>query len=185
MQVGDTVEKWKPIPGFNGAYEVSNLGNVRSIDRIVQRKDGYLMRFKGKTLTPRANADGYLNLQLSDRDNPKTVRIHRLVAEAFIPNPDLLPEVNHKDEDKTNNAASNLEWCSHGYNSRYGTRGARISKKHSKPVEAYAPGESHASIRFDSISHAAEYFGVAGESVRQAIKYGWKCKGYTLKSACR
>lgn len=179
------METWKDIPGFEGIYQVSNLGNVRSLDRSVKRKDGRLVRFRGQALKARVTDDGYLQVQLSNGDNPKTIKVHRLVAEIFIPNPNELPEVNHKDENKTNNAASNLEWCSHGYNSRYGTRGARISQKNGKPVEAYAPGDVHASILFDSISQAAEYFGVAGESVRQAIKYGWKCKGYTLKISCR
>ena len=179
------MENWKQVPGFEGIYEVSDHGNIRSIDRVVSYKDGRTRRFKGKLLAPRVNEDGYLQVQLSVKDKPKTVKIHRIVAEVFIQNPDGLPEVNHRDEDKTNNAASNLEWCSHGYNSRYGTRGARISKKHGKPVEVYAPGDAQASLRFDSISQAAEYFGVTGESVRQAIKYGWKCKGYTLKISCR
>ena len=179
------METWKAIPGFEGNYEVSSLGSVRSLDRIVKRKDGVVVRFRGQVLKARTTDDGYLQVQLSRGDNPKTIKVHRLVAEIFIPNPTELPEVNHKDEDKTNNSVSNLEWCSHGYNSRYGTRGDRISKKHSKPVEAYAPGDSHPSLRFDSISQAAEYFGVSGESVRQAIKYGWKCKGYTMKSAGR
>lgn len=175
------MENWKPVPGFEGWYEVSDHGNIRSLDRIVPYKDGRKRRYRGKMLTPRANADGYLQVQLSVTDKPKTVKVHRVVAEAFIQNPHGLPEVNHKDENKTNNAASNLEWCSHKYNSGYGTRGERIAKKRGKPLEAYASGEAAAPLRFNSLSQAAEHFDVSVETVRQALKYGWKCSGHILK----
>ena len=175
-------EIWKSVNGFEGLYEVSNKGNVRSLDRIVKYKDGRTARLKGKTLKPRTNNDGYLQIQLSRGDKPKTVKLHRLVAEAFMPNPDRLSEVNHKDEDKTNNNVLNLEWCSHKYNSRYGTRGGRIAQKHGKPLTAYVPGEDSPAFNFESMTEAAKHFEVSSETIRQALLYGWKCRGYILKT---
>lgn len=144
-------EVWKDVKGYEGAYQVSNLGNVRSLDRTTEVRKGnntYTIVRKGKVLQPLIRQHGYLGVQLFDRlqatnaRGMRTVSIHRLVAEAFVPNPDGLPEVNHKDEDKTNNRADNLEWMSHAKNSSYGTRGRRISEKNtngkrSKPICQY------------------------------------------------
>ena len=80
-----------------------------------------------RELKPQLKKNGYLQVGLHDKNNHKYVNIHRLVAEAFIPNPDNLPEVNHKDEDKTNNHVNNLEWCTGSYNARYGSRLNRIA----------------------------------------------------------
>lgn len=174
------MEIWKEIPGFEGFYEVSQYGNVRSLDRIIVFKDGRKIKKKGTVLKPIINQDGYLNVQLSKSDHVKTARIHRLVAEAFILNPEQLPEVNHKDEDKTNNNVNNLEWCDRFYNCGYGTRNKRISHGNSKPVIAYMKSDPSHEIRFTSIKKAAGYFGVSNETVRQAIVYGWKCRGYNV-----
>lgn len=175
-------EIWKAVSGFEGFYEVSNKGNVRSLDRTVTRKDGVVVSFKGKRLLPRLNQDGYLQIQISKGDKIKTIRVHRLVADTFLPNPSSMPEVNHKDEDKTNNAVTNLEWCSHKYNSRYGTRGERIARKHGKSLSAYVPGEDMPAFKFESMVEAAKHFKVSSETVRQALLYGWKCRGYILKT---
>lgn len=121
-------EEWRPVKGYEGLYEVSNMGRVRSVDRItaVTRGDTtYEVPYKGKMLTPQEIRHGYLGVQLFGRGghatrNMKGFSVHRLVAEAFLPNPDNLAEVNHKDEDKQNNRLDNLEWCSHRYNSNYG-----------------------------------------------------------------
>ena len=116
------IEEWRPVVGYEGLYEVSSYGRVRSVDRYVKVGYGSYRLHKGKVLSPAKNKYGYLavNLQAGNRCN-----IHRLVAEAFIPNPDNLPQVNHKDEDKTNNSVDNLEWCSRKYNCNYGTRNIR------------------------------------------------------------
>ena len=174
------MEIWKPVIGFEGSYEVSQLGNVRSIDRKRTYKDGRVACFKGKALKPVLNGDGYLQVQLNMAQKTKTMRVHRMVAEAFIPNDGNLPEVNHKDENKLNNSVRNLEWCDHLYNSRYGTRGERISRRHSHTVVAYLPGDPGAAMCFDSMKTAATHFRVSHETIRQAIKYGWKCRGHIL-----
>ena len=108
-------ELWEDIPGYEGKYQVSTFGNVR--------------RSKGKVLKPQKRGRGYLAVWLYDGNgNARQVSVHRLVAETFLPNPEDLPEVNHIDEDKLNNAVCNLAWCSHKSNSSYGSRGAKISK---------------------------------------------------------
>lgn len=127
-------EIWKDIKGYEGYYQVSNLGNVRSVDRIVTYSDGIKCLHKGKILKLKKDRYGYLNSYLCKNSKVKTITIHRLVAENFLPNPNNLPEINHKDENKDNNCVSNLEFCTHLYNMRFGTAIQRRLIKLSKPV---------------------------------------------------
>ena len=120
------MEEWKSIPGYEGLYEVSNLGRVRSVDRYVKYLNGMIHLHKGKVLSPGIRSDGYLQVSLCCNGKYKTIAVHRLVAQAFIENPDNLPEINHKDEDKTNNSVDNLEWCDRSYNNTYGTRQDKV-----------------------------------------------------------
>ena len=110
-------EIWCPIKGYESLYEVSDQGRVRSL------KFG-----KERILKPGRNPEGYLVVCLCKNGEIKQCLVHRLVAQTFIPNPDNLPQVNHKDEDKENNSVQNLEWCTNKYNSNYGTRNDRCSK---------------------------------------------------------
>ena len=110
-------EIWCPIKGYEGIYEVSDQGRVRS------------MKFgKERILKPGKIQNGYLKVNLWKNGEMKQCKVHRLVAQTFIPNPQNLTEVNHKDENKTNNSVQNLEWCDRKYNCNYGTRNQRISK---------------------------------------------------------
>ena len=123
------VEIWKSVKGFEGYYEVSNLGRVRSIDRVVFDKVRQCNRLlKGKVLTERDNGHGYKGVMFCKDHKLCQKYIHILVAEAFLDNPDNLPTVNHKDENKANNVVDNLEWCTHYYNNEYGTRKERWYK---------------------------------------------------------
>lgn len=119
-------EIWKPVVGYEGLYEVSNLGRVKSLDRIVtvRRKDGtsFQRPHKGQMIRIQKCSNGYRHVPLCKDGRSLIARVHRVVAEAFIDNPEGLPEVNHIDEDKTNNRADNLEWCTHQYNNSYGTK---------------------------------------------------------------
>ena len=110
------MEEWKSIPGYEGLYEVSSYGRVKSLERY-KSNNGGIQLIKEKILKPHNTKKGYLTVQFHN----KIFKVHRLVAQAFIPNPDNLPMVNHKDEDKTNNNVDNLEWCTAKYNSNYGT----------------------------------------------------------------
>lgn len=118
-------EVWKDVFGYEGLYQVSNFGRVKSLDRLETIKcrwGGEALRpVKGKILIPRVHSNGYLRVGFGRK---KDVYIHRLVAQAFIPNPDNKPQVNHKDMNKKNNSVENLEWCTqkennvHSYETR-------------------------------------------------------------------
>ena len=112
------MEIWHDTEGYEGLYQVSNKGHVKSL------KWG-----KERILRPMINSSGYYHIGLYNDGVRKAFRLHRLVAEAFIPNPDNLPEINHRDENKKNNCVENLEWCDRGYNINYGTRNERVSRK--------------------------------------------------------
>ena len=150
-------EIWKIINGFNN-YEISNLGRVKNVST-------------GRVLKGVDNGWGYLQVNLFKAGKGYMRKIHRLVATAFIENPEKLGEVNHRDEDKANNAVSNLEWCSHEYNINYGTRNERIGKansvamlgKNSKAVKCIETGET-----FKSARDAARKYNIPVDSVCNA-----------------
>ena len=118
-------EVWKDVVGYEGLYKVSNKGNVYSVGRLNLRG----RKIGGQILKPLPNTSGYPQVTLYKDGKRKQKSIHRLVLESFVENPNNLPEVNHKDENPSNNELSNLEWCDARYNNTYGTRIERISKK--------------------------------------------------------
>ena len=123
-------EEWKDIKGYEGLYQISNLGRVKSLARTYSHHNRYthvIKHIQEKILKPQLRGQ-YLKVTLLKHNHRKQVSVHKLVAETFIPNPDKLPMVNHKDEDKLNNNINNLEWCNSTYNSNYGTRNTKISK---------------------------------------------------------
>lgn len=122
----DFKEEWRPIPNFEGLYEVSNLGNVDSLN--------YHMTKKRKRLKARLDIHGYYWVCLFNKQKVKRFKIHRLVALCFIQNPDNLPCINHKDENRQNNRVDNLEWCTYQYNNTYGSRIEKVNEKKYIPV---------------------------------------------------
>lgn len=153
-------EIWRPVVGFEGAYEVSNLGNIRSF----KVGDGILM-------TPNRKKYGYMKVILFKDRKPCYKSLHRIVAEAFIPNPNNLPQVNHIDENPSNNRVENLEWCTPADNCNHGTRNDRISmsltKKYGVPVYQFSmDGEFIA--RYDSLSDAGRATSLSPSSIRHA-----------------
>ena len=117
------VETWKDIPGYEGWYQVSNLGNVRSVDRMIEQWSRYghtiTRNLKGKMITSTDNGNGYKIVGLKKNQVVDSRYVHRLVAEAFIPNPDGKLEINHKDFNKANNSVDNLEWVTRVENVNY------------------------------------------------------------------
>ena len=120
-------EIWKTIKGYEGLYEVSNLGRVRSLDRCVVYANGQVHIHRGKILRP-GISNVYMQVHLCKCGDMKQPLVHRLVADAFIPNPENLPQVNHKDEDPSNNKVRNLEWCTSEYKINYGTRKEKVMR---------------------------------------------------------
>ena len=167
------VEVWRPVKGFEGLYEVSSHGRVRSLDHYVEcdTKAGYHLKqfFKGKILVPKKDKNQYLFVALSVNRKIKAARIHRLVAEAFIPNPDNLPCINHKDENKQNNLPSNLEWCTVLYNNRYGTKREKISRLHSRRIEQLTLDGQHIAY-FDSARQASKMLGIHESHIRCVVR---------------
>ena len=181
-------EIWKKVPYYEG-YEVSNYGRVRSIDRYVIDKNGVRTFKEGKYLTKHDNGNGYLTVTLSNNGKYKQEYVHRIVALAFIPNPDKKPQVNHKDEDKQNNYIENLEWVTCKENNNYGTHTERVQatmrangvfKKFSERMKENNPnkgqwtrGNNSAARKvicegkvFDCIKDCAEYYGIGYGTLR-------------------
>lgn len=132
----------KPIKGYEGYYEVDQFGRVFSVDRVIRVNDNgreYDKPIKGGQLKQHMHSKGYKIVCLTKNGKSKNVYVHRLVAEAFVENPSGLPLINHIDEDKTNNFADNLEWCTNEYNVNYGKGKERRAKK----IRGRALSEEH------------------------------------------
>ena len=138
LDINTEIEVWKDVKGYEGLYQVSNMGRVKSLERTVARRNGSKRTVRERILKPEIIHNGYLRVKLCDSSGKmKKFFVHRLVGEAFHENPENKPCVNHIDEDKTNNTASNLEWCTVKENLNHGTRNKRRAKAKSKPVGQY------------------------------------------------
>lgn len=158
MEQKEIKEEWRPVVGYEGLYEVSNFGRIVACEKI--DKSGILR--KRKILKP-CKRKGYCIIGLGTVGNRKTRSVHRLVAEAFIPNPQNFPQVNHKDENKSNNNIDNLEWCTNDYNIHYGS--GIIRKSHG----VVQLSKSHEIInKYNSILEASKKTGIAKTSIYNA-----------------
>lgn len=169
------IEEWRDIKDWEGLYQVSNMGRVRSLGKNFIRSDSKPYTRPPRILKQLTYKNGYMKVELTKRGFAKRYYVHRLVAQAFIPNPDNLPEVNHKDENSSNNVSENLEWCSHKYNSNYGTRAERIKKTlklihKSVPVEMYDK-DGRFIRRFDSIQEASKELHIYGSSITECCRH--------------
>jgi len=114
------MQKWLPVQGYECYYEVSNTGSVRRKSTHVKNTLGVTKFIKGKVMIPRDNGMGYLRVKLTSANKSRRIMLHRIIAEAFIPNPNGFKCVNHKDGNKLNNSIDNLEWCTQSYNVLHG-----------------------------------------------------------------
>ena len=135
-------EIWKPvtIKGFKDQYMISNLGRIMRLTRIIKDKfkgQTRIRKIQSKILKPGLKENGYLKVSLHNQQLDKNCYVHRLVAQAFIPNPNKLPQINHKNENKLDNRVSNLEWCNAHYNNIYHNRSKKVAKKRSYIVYQY------------------------------------------------
>ena len=170
-------EIWKDIEGYEGWYEVSSYGRVRSVDRVVTYFNGIRHLLKGRIMNLPKDKDGYLLCNLSKNGKATMYRVHRLVAQTFIPNPDGLSIINHKDENPSNNHVSNLEWCTQTYNVNYGTGRQRSVEKHSKPVLQLDLVTEQVIGEFPSISEASRQLKVNLTNISRCCRGKYKSTG--------
>lgn len=183
---GTTTEQseiWKDITGYEGLYQVSNLGRVRSLTRkvsVIGKKNSRV--FIGKIKKDvREKKNGYLVVSLFRNGKSKRFFIHRVVANAFLSNPNDLPQVNHKDEDKTNNKVSNLEWCDAKYNTNYGSCIEKRIAPQRKRISQYTINGTYVQS-FASMADVERMFGFNHSAICMCCKdftkttYGYKWK---------
>ena len=129
-------EIWKPIKGFEELYQISNLGRAKRIGFYKKTNNGKIVYIKNEKMLKPTNYKKYMRLNLCNKSKRTPKYIHRLVAEAFIPNPYCYSEINHKDNDPSNNYVDNLEWCDRGYNIAYMIKHqSQILERHEKRIE--------------------------------------------------
>lgn len=167
---------WKDVIGYEGLYQVSDEGQVRSYGKYIQVRPNCTIYREGKILWPEVCKNGYLRVQLYKDNSRNHKLIHRLVAEAFIPNPNNLETVNHKNENKQDNSIDNLEWMSAVDNIRYGTGIQRKSSSKKRPVKQLSlEGEL---IRvWDSARDAEAELGIKNSSICSCCRGKQKTAG--------
>lgn len=163
------MEEWRKVSNYP-KYEISSYGRVRSLYNTHQR----LMETP-KILSIKTDRVGYKFIHLINERGRKPLRIHRLVAETFLHNPNNFPEVNHKDEDKSNNKTDNLEWCTKYANMHH----SKAWEVNQTKILQY---DKNNMIRsWDSMSEASRFHHITPQSIFAAIKNGWKAAGYYWK----
>ena len=151
---------WRDVTGYEGLYQVNEQGEVKSVARMKPNNSGHQL-VNERLLAQVPDKDGYLRVCLSKDGKHAPALVSRLVAREFIPNPDELPVVNHKDENKQNNNSDNLEWCTVRYNTCYGTGLERTAMKNGRPV---------VQIKNDEV--VGEYYSTGNASTRTGIPQG-------------
>ena len=158
--MNEALEEWRDVIGYEGYYQISNLGRVKSLPRLVRNVNGYSTK-KELILNPHINK-GYLKTALTINKITNYKFIHKLVAEAFIPNSNNYPQVNHKDTDKLNNKKDNLEWCTPSQNMKHAYDNNLISKD--------GFNNSNSKLKIKQV-----------EEIRELLTKGFKCKEISLK----
>lgn len=168
-------EIWKPVKGYD-AYEVSNMGRVRSLYKYKFIKGKYRKIEKVHYLKGADNGHGYKYVTVCDSGKHKRLYVHRMVADAFLANPNNLPQINHKDENKANNNVANLEWCDSQYNMDY---------SFSKAVEQIDMKTGEIVASFKSSKEAGRQTGFSSGNISQACNGIWRYyNGYYWRWCC-
>lgn len=184
-------EEWRDVVGYEGFYQVSNMGRIRSLTRTFVRSDGSTATYKGRLITPVGRP--YLHVSLSKNNVQSRVRVHRLVAKTFVPNPDNLPCVDHIDCDKTNDRADNLRWCTSLQNTRYAKENGLLNgnfhyellaeeSKLAMKAPRMVPIIRDDGKAYDSIADAARDMGVTCGAISHVLRGLVRtCKGHSFK----
>lgn len=172
------MEIWKDLTGYIGIYQVSNNGRIKSLSRKIARKNGQIAIVKEKILKPKKDRYGYFFIVLSNNNIRKTILVHRLVAAAFIPNPENKPYVDHIDGVKYHNFADNLRWCTQKENMNY--KPARRNKiKYNCQIVGYG-ADGKECVRFDNYIDA-EKRGMYRHLIKKSVDTGKPYKGILYK----
>lgn len=180
-------EEWRDVVGYEQYYQVSSKGRVRSKDRKCKTSKSSERIYKGRIIKGHSTKLGYIRMVLKMRPKSVVVFLHRLVAQAFLPNEEHLPFVNHKDENPSNNCVENLEWCTKEYNNTYGTalQRAKITKaKNGVSITVEKVDKSGSIVdKYISISKAAKENDVSRDKITYAIKHNKEINGYSYRKA--
>lgn len=169
------IEIWKDIKGYENLYQISNMGRVKSLEkfRVNGKNGGYIQ--KSKILKPQQQLNGYLQICLHQDKRIKHFLIHRLVAIHFLPNPQNLPQVNHINEDKTDNRVENLEWCTNEYNLNYGSCITRMKEKLNIPIIQFSKYDNFIQI-WKSTTTASKSLNINKGNINGCLKGRYGCK---------
>ena len=176
-------EIWKPISGYEGKYEVSSFGRVRSVDhqRAVVPKDT-VCTIKGRILKPAKTSSGYMGVTLCKDGRRITESVHRLVAMAFVPGYFDGAHVNHIDENKENNRADNLEWVTPTENNRHGLHPVRVAQSKFKPISQYTKNGQFVKT-YPNITEACRATGANASLISRVVGTQYRAKGYLWRFA--
>lgn len=185
-----SIEEWKDIPGYEGMYQVSSFGRVKSVRKFKKSKHGCNIALEEKVIRPfvKSKKANYLRVSLIKDGKRTKYSVHRLVAMAFIPNPNNLPQVNHKDENKENNRVDNLEWCDGKYNINYGTARERITKTQMETMSTMKKVQCiETGVIYKSIKDAGRKLNICAENIsavcNQTVRHNGKGVKYIIKTA--
>ena len=164
-------EIWKDIPNFDGLYQASNLGRIKSLKRIAKKEYRNNRIVKEKIMLGTKNQDGYLKVHFKNKELNinKGLFIHRLIAMTFIPNPNSLPQINHKDGNKLNNNVDNLEWCTNLYNQQHAWKNGLHKSTKCKKIKQLDKNKNEIK-KWNSITEASKYLGISASCIVECCK---------------